>query len=205
MARRRSSFDSSNVLSKILIFLSFVVLFAATLVYYYTVGKSLQEERRPLDEYSLFPAAPFDKITNNWWLSGTAIPTPAKGLVLTPPVTNRYGMLWHRIPVQASAFSATIKLVVDGPERPNFTQGFAVWYVYDTSIQTLARASEKAIKLMNSTGQSESNYQRWLQLHGVPARLQWLRSCLCQPAATQVKGRTKSKGKFICERYGWRW
>jgi len=78
------------------------------------------------------PTIPAD-VAKLWSLAGTAIPSK-NGLILSPGVSNRAGMLWSLNPVQTSNFEVKITISIKSLSSvPNKRDGFAIWYVYENA------------------------------------------------------------------------
>jgi len=72
-----------------------------------------------------------DVLAKDWFLGGTAIPS-GRGVVLSPGVPNRIGMMWSRFPLITNDFEVTLKLSISGPETHTAKdEGFAFWYVQE--------------------------------------------------------------------------
>lgn len=70
----------------------------------------------------------------NWLFAGSALPTLPDRVLVTPSTQNRFGMVFHRRPVNSLDFDINMDFKIQGELMQG--QGFGVWYVKEDVAKT---------------------------------------------------------------------
>lgn len=98
---------------------------------------SIATEGQILPEHTFSVPLSLGAMARDWSLGGVAVPSNS-GIVLSPAVSFRTGLIWSYKPLPTSNFEVNLKLVVRGPTpRQISDDGFVFWYVQENVSGTL--------------------------------------------------------------------